>query len=81
MVIDMNSEEIVDKIKRISLSVTEYSYDDAVQQGYKLLIQLHDLGVKEEMVYQLLASILNSLEDSLSCDYMADMMDFVVGWC
>lgn len=77
----MNREEIVAKIKRISLSITECSYDNAIQQGYELLTQLHDLGKEEEIVYQLLFSYYNSLEDGLSRDYMADMMDFVVGWC
>lgn len=76
----MNSQEIVNKIEKISLSITKCSYDNGIQQGYELLIQLHDLEEKE-MVYQLLFQYYNSLEDSLSRDYMADIMDFVVGWC
>ncbi len=77
----MNSEEILAQIKKICLSITESSYDNGIQQGYELLIQLHDLGLEKETIYQALFQYYNGLEDGLLRDCMADMMDFIVGWC
>lgn len=76
-----NSKEIITQIKKLSSTVTENTYDTKKQQGYELLIRLHDLGLEKDKVYQLLFQYYNSLEDSLSRDYIADILDFVVGWC
>ena len=76
-----NSEEILDQIKMLSLSVTEENYHARVQQGYKFLITLRDLGVEKERAYQALFQYHNRLEDGLSRDYIADILDYIVGWC
>ena len=51
------------------------------KQGYELLLKLHDLGVDKESVYQPLLEYHGSLDDGISYDYIADILDFVVGWC
>ncbi len=76
-----NSEEIFKQIISICSSVTESTYSDGLQQGYELLLLLHDLGIEKNSVYQTLTQYYNSLEECLSRDCIADMMDFVVGWC
>lgn len=76
-----NSKEIIAQIKKLSLTVTENTYETGKQQGYELLLRLHDLGLEKDNVYQLLFQYHNSLEDNLSRDYIADILDYVVGWC
>ena len=76
-----NSKEIIAQIEKISLTVTESTYDIGIQQGYELLLRLHDLGLEKDNVYQLLFQYHNSLEDNISRDYIADILDYVVGWC
>lgn len=76
-----DSEEIFAQIKLLCLSITETTYDTGIQQGYELLVRLRDLGLEKESVYQSLLQYHNSLEAGLSRDYLADIMDFVVGWC
>ena len=76
-----NVKEIIAQIKKLSLTVTENTYDAEIQQGYELLIRLHDLGIEKDNVYQLLFQYHNSLEDGLSRDYVADILDYVAGWC
>ena len=78
----MNSEEILAQIKKICLSITESSYDNGIQQGYELLIQLHDLGLEKETIYQALFQYYNGFRRwSFLRDCMVDIMDFIVGWC
>lgn len=76
-----NGKEIIAQIKKISLTVTENTYDIGIQQGYELLLKLHDLGLEKDKVYQLLLQYHNSLTDNLSRDYIADILDYVCGWC
>lgn len=76
-----NSDEIFTQIKILCSSITESTYDNGIQQCYKLLIKLHDLGLEKKSVYQSLLQYHRSLEDSISRDFVADIMDFVVGWC
>lgn len=76
-----DSEEIFAQIKLLCLSITETTYDTGIQQGHELLVRLRDLGLEKESVYQSLLQYHNSLEAGLSRDYLADIMDFVVGWC
>lgn len=76
-----DSKEIIAQLKKLSLTVTESTYDVEIQQGYKLLLSLHDLGLEKDKVYQILFQYHNSLEDSLSRDYVADILDYIVGWC
>lgn len=75
------AEEIIAQIKLLSLSITEGNYRTGVQEGYKLLLRLHDLGAEKERAYQVLEEYHNSIEDSLSRDYIADILDYIVGWC
>lgn len=44
-------EEIIAQMKRLSLSITEETYYAGVQNGYELLIELHDLGAEKESIY------------------------------
>lgn len=75
------TDEIITQIKTLSLFITEQNYSAGIQKGYKLLIKLHDLGIEKEHIYQALFQYHNSLEDNLSRDYIADILDYVVGWC
>lgn len=81
MFIGKNKMEIIIQIKMLSLSVTEENYHAVIQKGYKFLVRLHDLGAEKENVYQALFQYHNSLEDNLSRDYIADILDYIVGWC
>lgn len=74
-------EEIISQIKKLSLHITEDNYYIRIRQGYELLIRLHDLGIEKESVYQAIFQYYNSLEESLSRDYIADILDYTVGWC
>lgn len=76
-----NIEEIIAQIKILSSHITEDAYCIRIRQGYELLVRLHDMGVEKESVYQPLFQYHNSLEDSRSRDYMADILDYVAGWC
>ena len=72
-------EEIITQIKILSLQRAPYCV--RIRQGYELLVRLHDMGQKKESVYQPLFQYHNSLDDNLSRDYIADILDYVVGWC
>lgn len=37
--------------------------------------------MEKERVYQVLLQDHNALEDGLSRDYMADLLDYAAGWC
>ncbi len=76
-----NSENIIEKIKLLSSTVKENTYDSGIKQAYECLVKLHDLGVDKESVYQSLFQYHNRLEDGLSRDFIADILDYVVGWC
>lgn len=76
-----NCEDIYAQIKMLCASVTENTYEKGVQQGYEMLVRLHDLGAEEDCVYQSLLQLDSSLDNGLSCDCLADIMDFVTGWC
>ncbi len=76
-----DSENIVAPIKMLCQSVTESTYDTEIQQDFKLLPKLYGLGTNKKSVYQLLLQYHNNLENSLSRDFIADVLDFVTGWC
>lgn len=76
-----NIEEIITQIKILSSHITEDTYCIRVWQGYELLVRLHDMGFEKESVHQPLFQYHNSLEGSRSSDYIADILDYVVGWC
>lgn len=78
----MNScKEIFAQIENLSSHVTEDTYYGKLQQGYTLLVSLHDMGFGKEDVYQTLFQYNNGLDDSLSRDFIADLLDYVTGWC
>lgn len=76
-----NIEEIIEQIKILFSSVTENTYSTEIKQGYELLEKLHDLGIDKESVHRSLFQYLSSLEDGISYNYIADILDYVVGWC
>lgn len=51
--------------------------------GYGLLIKLYDQGFEKDYVYQTLLAQFVQLQDcdEFKSDLLADLMDFVVGWC
>ncbi len=78
----MNSrDKIIEQIKELSTYVTENTYNTKIKEGYELLLKLHDLGIDKENVYQPLLEYLGSLDDTISYDYIADILDYVGGWC
>ena len=76
-----NSEEMIAQIKILCSSVTEDSYDVIIQRCHKLLSKLCDLGLERESVYHILLEYYNNLEGGIISDCVADVLDFVVGWC
>lgn len=74
-------EEIMEQMKFLSTSVTEEEYNIYLKQGYELLVKLHDAGVDKDSVYRALSEYFSSLEDGISYDFIADILDFVVGFC
>ncbi|MDE6625232.1 MAG: hypothetical protein K2K56_02545 [Lachnospiraceae bacterium] len=76
-----NSEEVIAQIKILCSSVTEDSYNVIIQRCHKLLSKLCDLGLERESVYQILLEYYNNLEDGITSDCVADVLDFIVGWC
>lgn len=78
---ESNMEDILEQIKILSSTVTEEEYSATLEQGYELLLKLHDLGAEKDRVYQPLFAYLNSLEDNISYNFIADTLDFVTGWC
>lgn len=77
----MNIENIISCMRELCSSVTDDTYDDIIQQNYDLLKSLHQLGVVKEKVYWSLYQYYNSLEENLVSDCVADVLDFIVGWC
>lgn len=78
----MNStEEIFATIRALSFGITEDTYFAGVRQGHTLLTRLRDMGLEREQVSQPLYQFHNSLEDGFSRDFIADLLDYVVGWC
>ncbi len=75
------SEKLFNQIKQLSTTVTDENYYDYDKQGYDILIKIKELGVEQEQAYNLLFKYHNSLQDGLSKDWIADMLDYVCGWC
>lgn len=76
-----NYQELLEELYKICISITEATYESGVKQGYQLLVKLHNLGIDKDRVYQSLLSYYNSLVSDLSRNCLADIMDFIVGWC
>ena len=74
-------KSMINQIKKISLSVEKHTYETSQKQAYVLLRKLHDAGYTKDEVYQSLLSFQATLKDSLSYDFICDLMDVVINWC
>lgn len=74
-------EDVIEQIIKLAESVTGENYDAEIERGYKLLVKLHDLGAEKESVYQPLLAYHSGLEDGITYNYIADLLDYVAGWC
>lgn len=69
------------EIKQLLTAITEENYYDYGKQGYDILVRIHDLGIPQERVYNVFFEHYNSLQNGLSKDWFADMLDYICGWC
>lgn len=76
-----DNRKLLIQLKAMGITVTEKNYNEYVRQGYAILVKLYDLGLTQEQVYQSLIQYHRSLKDGIASDFIADIMDFVVGWC
>lgn len=74
-------EKLFIKIKQLSTAIIEENYDDYTKQGYAILMKIHDLGITQDQVYSTFFHYYNSLQDGLSKEWIADMLDYISGWC
>ena len=74
-------EKLFMKIKQLSTAIIEENYDDYTKQGYAILTRIHDLGITQDQVYSTFFYYYNSLEEGLSKEWLADMLDYISGWC
>ena len=74
-------EKLFMKIKQLSTAIIEENYDDYTKQGYAILMKIHDLGITQDQVYSTFFHYYNSLQDGLSKEWIADMLDYISGWC
>lgn len=74
-------EKLFMKIKQLSTAIIEENYDDYTKQGYAILMKIHDLGITQDQVYSTFFHYYNSLEEGLSKEWLADMLDYISGWC
>lgn len=74
-------DQLFSQIEDMCSAVTKDTYAACIQQGYAILIRLHDLELTQEQVCHRLLQYHNCLGDGMAQDCIADIMDFVVGWC
>ena len=74
-------EKLFMKIKQLSTTITEKNYYDCSKQGYDILVRIYDLGITQDQVYSTFFHYYNSLQDGLSKEWIADMLDYISGWC
>lgn len=74
-------EKLFMKIKQLSTAIIEENYDDYTKQGYAILMRIHDLGITQDQAYSIFFHYYNSLQDGLSKEWLADMLDYMSGWC
>ena len=75
------SDKLFNQIKQLSTNITEENYYACYEQGYDILSKIKDLGIEQEYTYNLLFKYYNSLEDGLSKEWIADLLDCICGWC
>lgn len=75
------TEELILRIKNLAVDITDATYGSRIEQGYELLVKLRDRGLEKEQVYEQLILYHDGLAESLSRDYIAELLDYTVGWC
>jgi len=75
------SDKLFNQIKQLSTNITEENYYACYEQGYDILSKIKDLGIEQEYTYNLLFKYYNSLENGLSKEWIADLLDCICGWC
>lgn len=74
------SDELFNQIKQLSTNITEENYYARHEQGYDILIKIKDSGMEQGQAFKLLLKYHNSLEDGLSKEWIADLLDCICGW-
>ena len=75
------SDKLFNQIKQLSTNITEENYYARHEQGYDNLIKIKDSGMEQGQAFKLLLKYHNSLEDGLSKEWIADLLDCICGWC
>ena len=75
------ADELFYQIKQLSTNITEENYHAYNMQGYDILIKIKELRVAQEQAYNILFRYHNNLADSLNKQWIADMLDYICGWC
>ena len=75
------ADELFNQIKQLSTNITEENYHAYNMQGYDILIKIKELRVAQEQAYNILFRYHNNLADSLNKQWIADMLDYICGWC
>ena len=75
------ADELFNQIKQLSTNITEENYHAYNMQGYDILIKIKELRVAQEQAYNTLFRYHNNLADSLNKQWIADMLDYICGWC
>ena len=75
------ADELFNQIKQLSTNITEENYHAYNNQGYEILIKIKELRVAQEQAYNVLFRYHNNLADSLNKQWIADMLDYICGWC
>ena len=74
-------EKLFSQIKQLSAAITEENYYDYSKKGCDILIRIHDTGITQEQVYSKFLQYYNSLQDGLPKEWLAEMLDYISGWC
>ena len=74
-------DKLFNQIKQLSTNITEENYHAYNMQGYDILIKIKELRVAQEQAYNILFRYHNNLADSLNKQWIADMLDYICGWC
>ncbi|MBF1361016.1 MAG: hypothetical protein HXM76_04080 [Mogibacterium diversum] len=75
------ADELFNQIKQLSTNITEENYHAYNMQGYDILIKIKELRVAQEQASNILFRYHNNLADSLNKQWIADMLDYICGWC
>ena len=75
------AEDIFNEIKLLSTNIPEENYHAYNMQGYVILTKIKELRVAQEQAYNILFRYHNNLADSLNKQWIADMLDYICGWC